>query len=104
VAGEVHRAAELVTQPLQRRPGVRDTPGRRAVHAHDIDPVAEHVGTVVEALQVVLVDERAQQVVRGREGESGGAGKLLGVGATFALGDDIEQPQSALHRLDEGRT
>src|SRR5687768_14888313 len=79
----------------------RDATGRRPLLPDDVDPVAEHVGTVVQSLQPALVGAGAQQVIGRGEREAGQPGQLLGAGPTGMLGEDLEQPECALDRLDE---
>ena len=71
---------------------------------HDLQPMTEDVTSVVQPLQVALVGHRAEQVVGRRKGETGGPRKLLGLRTPIELGHHLEQPQGALHGLDQRRS
>jgi hypothetical protein len=63
--------------------------------------MTEDVTSIVQPLEIALVGHGAEQVVGRRKGDTGGARKLLGLRTPIELGHYLQQPQCALHGLDQ---
>ena len=83
-----------------RSAGAGGAAGGAAVAQDDVEPVAEHVGAIVQSPQVTFMGQRPQVVRRGKR-QPCRLGQLLGTRTTLTLGDDLEETQCALHRLDQ---